>query len=169
MQPAGDVLAEHPADRELEVALDAPPRRRQQHPVEAGHAERVAGDRGRSEDGTGVGAHDVPAVRGAGHGVVEGGHLGQGVGILARLLRDRGVLAVEAARRVEEGPGAHGDHSAEVERLRRVEHVLGAADVDRLEVGHVLAGATEERGTVDGGIAPRGRPQHGLGVGHVAR
>ncbi len=112
-------------------------------------------------------AHDVPALGGAGHRVDEGGHLGQRVGILARLLGDRCVLAVEPARGVEERPRAHGDDAAHVDGLRGVEHVLGAADVDGLEVGHVLAGAAEQRGTVDGGIAARGCPQHGLGVRHV--
>ena len=115
-----------------------------------------------------MGADDVPTIGGAGHRVVERGHLGQGVGILAGFLRDRGVLAVEPARGVEERSRAHRDDSAKVEGFRGIEHVLGAADVDGLEVGHVLARAAEERSAVDGGIAARRCPQHRLGVGHVA-
>ena len=55
----GDVLGEDPADRELQIPLDAPTGRRQQDPVEAGPAERVAGHRRRPEDGTGVRADHV--------------------------------------------------------------------------------------------------------------
>ena len=42
----GDVVGEDPAHREPEVGLDALAQRRQQHPVEAGPAQRVADHRG---------------------------------------------------------------------------------------------------------------------------
>ena len=106
----------------------------------------------------GVGAHDVLPGCGPGHGVLEGRHLGDGVGIRARLLGHRRVLAVEPAGGVEERARAHRHHPAQADGLGRVEDVLGAVDVHRLEVGQVLAGPTQQRGAVDGGVAPVGAP-----------
>ncbi len=141
---------------------------RQKHPVEAGSPERVARHRRRAEDGTGVGGDDVLAGRGAGHGVFEGRHLGDRVRIRARLLRHRGVLAIESAGRVEEGARAHGHHPPHPESLGRVEHVSRAVHVHGLEVGEVLAGPTEEGGTVDGGVGTGRGPSDVVGVGDVA-
>ncbi len=145
-----------------------PRARGQQNPVEARHPERVAHHGGRAEDRTGVGADDVPAPLGAGHGVEEGCHLGHRVGVRARLLGDRCVLPIESLGGVEERARAHRHHATEVDGLRRIEHVLGAADVHRLEVGQVLAGPTQQSGAMDGGVGTPGRPYHGIGIGDVA-
>jgi len=38
---------------------------------------------------------------------------------------------------------AHRDHAPEVDRFRRIEHVLGPAGVHGLELGHVLTGPAQ--------------------------
>src|SRR5580704_10520730 len=146
---ACDVLGEHPADREGQISRHAPSERRLEDPVEAGPAERVARHGRGTEDGARVRAHDILPGGCPRHGVLERRHLCDGVGIRAWLLGHRGVLAFETAARVEERARADGDHPAHAESLGRIEDVLRPLDVHGLEVGEVLAGATQERGTVD--------------------
>ena len=105
--------------------------------------------------------------RGSGHGILEGGHLGDRVRIGARLLQERCVLPVDARRRVEERAGAHGHDPPSIHCLGRVEHVPGSVDVDGLEVGEVLAGPAQRRGAVDDRLAAGCRPEHVVGVGDV--
>ena len=133
----------------------APSERRLEYPVEAGPAERVARHRRGAEDGARVRAHDVLPGGCPRHGVLERRHLCDGVGIRAWLLGHRGVLALEAAARVEERAGADGDHPSHAEGLGRIENVFRPLDVHGLEVGEVLAGATQQRGTVDGRVDSR--------------
>ncbi len=83
-------------------------------------------------------------------------------------MHDRGILAFETAGRVEERARADGDDPAHAEGLGRIEDVLGTLDVHSFEVGEVLAGATEEGGTVDGGVCPRCSPPDVVGGGDVA-
>jgi len=95
-------------------------------------------------------------------------HLRNRVGIRARVLHHRGVLALEAPGRVEECTGAESDDPAHAQCLGRVEDVLGALDVDRLEVRQVLAGPAQERGTMNRRISAGGGATDIIGIGDVA-
>ncbi len=168
MQPRAMSSAKTQLTGKGQVPRDASTESGQEHPVEAGPAEGVARHRRGTEDGARMGGDHVLSGRGPGHGVLEGRHLGDRVGIRARLLHHRGVLALEAPGRVEERAGADGDDPAHAEGLGGVEDVLGALDVHGLEVGQVLAGPAQERGAVDGGVGTGGGPADVVGIGDVA-
>jgi hypothetical protein len=114
-----------------------------------------------------VRAHHVLAGGGASHGVLEGRHLRDGVGIRARLLGHRRIFACESTRRVEERAGADGHDPPHADLLGGIEQVAGPVHVHGPEVVDVLAGPAQQRRAVDGGVTTRRTPPDIIGIGDV--
>ena len=100
---------------------------------------------------------DVVAFLGAPVHLPERRELGDGVGVVRRVVQHRRVLTEPGDGEVEEGAGAERDDPAHVVCATGVEHVRGAREVHRVEVVEVLTGPTEQGRGVDRRLAALGR------------
>ena len=163
-----DVRSGHPGHRKSEIALDLSAHACQQDPVEAGAVQCALHHQAGTEDRAGVAGQHVLARGRALMCFQKRGELGDGVGVVGRLVEDGRVFEVEAGAQIEEGGSAQGHHPAHVVGFARVQDVGGADYVDGLEIVQVLTGAAEQRRAVDGRVGALGRAQHVVGVADVA-